>query len=92
MLDWVRLTTRLSPDQKSSHMAQRQFHCGKPPPAADPRTTTFIAASLRPQMAAHQSNLNFGREIVVDLEADADFANNRLGPAHKKPPGDIKPA
>jgi hypothetical protein len=43
-------------------------------------------------MAAHQSNLNLGREIVVDLEADADFANNRLGPAHKKPPGDIKPA
>jgi hypothetical protein len=34
-------------------------------------------------MAAHQSNLNFGREIVVDLEADADFANNRLGPAHR---------
>src|SRR5262245_50234338 len=93
MLDWVRLTTRLSPDQKSSHMAQRQFHCGKPPPAADPSTTTFmIAASFRPQMAAYQSNLDLGRDIVVDLEADADFANNRLWPAHKKPPGDILPA
>src|SRR5262245_24038127 len=83
MLDCVRLTTRLSPDQKSSHMPQRQFHCGKPPPAADPSTTIFIAASLRPQMAAYQSNLDLGREIVVDLEADADFANNRLGPAHR---------
>jgi hypothetical protein len=34
-------------------------------------------------MAAYQSNLDLGREIVVDLEADADFANNRLGPAHR---------
>jgi hypothetical protein len=43
-------------------------------------------------MAAYQSNLDLGREIVVDLEADADFANNRLGPAHKKPPENAKAA
>jgi hypothetical protein len=42
----------------------------------------MIAASRRPQMAACQSNLDHGREIVVDFEADAHFANNGLGPAH----------
>jgi hypothetical protein len=42
-------------------------------------------------MAAYQSILDLGREIVVDLEADAHFADNRLGPAHRQPPGDMNP-
>jgi hypothetical protein len=34
---WLRAAA--SPFHARSQLAQRQFHCGKPPPAADPRTT-----------------------------------------------------
>jgi len=37
-LAWVRGCTRASPAHAKRHVGQRQFHCGKPPPAAEPRT------------------------------------------------------
>ena len=37
-LAWVRGRTRASPAHAKRHVGQRQFHCGKPPPAAEPRT------------------------------------------------------
>jgi hypothetical protein len=36
--DWVRRLTRASPFQNNSQMRHLQFHCGDPPPAADPST------------------------------------------------------
>src|SRR4051812_25597178 len=30
-----------APERAASHVGQRQFHCGKPPPAAEPRIRTF---------------------------------------------------
>jgi hypothetical protein len=37
-LDWLRGLTRLSPLQAIWQTGQRQFHCGTPPPAAEPKT------------------------------------------------------
>jgi hypothetical protein len=39
--DCVRRTTLGSPSQNKAHIRQRQFHCGKPPPAALPVTMIF---------------------------------------------------
>src|SRR3954470_16672452 len=37
--DWVRGTAP-APSRAASHTPQWQFHCGNPPPAAEPRTRT----------------------------------------------------
>ena len=35
-----------APARAASHVGQRQFHCGKPPPAAEPRIRTRIQAMI----------------------------------------------
>src|SRR5690606_23564903 len=73
--DWVRWRTRGSPAQASEQTRQRQFHCGTPPPAADPRTR------MRRRVIAHLTRLRqdsqLGRSVVVDLQRDADFHDLR---------------
>jgi hypothetical protein len=39
--DWVRERARRVPLRTPEQLRQLQFHCGKPPPAADPRTLIF---------------------------------------------------
>jgi hypothetical protein len=39
--DWVRERARTVPLRTPAQLRQLQFHCGKPPPAADPRTRIF---------------------------------------------------
>jgi len=39
--DWVRGRVRSVPARHPAQFRQLQFHCGKPPPAADPRTRIF---------------------------------------------------
>jgi hypothetical protein len=41
MDDCVRAVTRLLPVRYPLQLGQLQFHCGKPPPAAEPRTCIF---------------------------------------------------
>ena len=41
MDDWVRAVKRLLPLRQASQLGQLQFHCGNPPPAAEPKTCTF---------------------------------------------------
>jgi hypothetical protein len=41
MDDWVRANAFMLPWRKPWHIRQLQFHCGKPPPAADPNTLSF---------------------------------------------------
>ncbi len=36
--DWVRAEVRMRPLRTPSQFVQLQFHCGKPPPAAEPST------------------------------------------------------
>ncbi|MBA2594623.1 MAG: hypothetical protein H0U97_21250 [Gammaproteobacteria bacterium] len=42
--DWVRACARIVPWRRPAQLRQLQFHCGKPPPAAEPSTYTRIAA------------------------------------------------
>jgi hypothetical protein len=44
MDDWVRAWARRLPLRKPAQLAQLQFHWGKPPPAAEPRIWTNMAA------------------------------------------------
>ena len=44
MDDCVRGRALMRPRRKPSQLRQLQFHCGNPPPAADPRTRTFTRA------------------------------------------------
>jgi len=36
--DWVRACARIVPSRSPAQLKQLQFHWGKPPPAAEPRT------------------------------------------------------
>jgi hypothetical protein len=38
--DWERATQGREPVRTARHEGQAQFHCGNPPPAADPNTRT----------------------------------------------------
>src|SRR5476651_2008746 len=40
--DCVRAVARRVPARRPAQLGQLQFHCGKPPPAAEPRTRTSI--------------------------------------------------
>ncbi|MNM65068.1 hypothetical protein D3C81_764910 [compost metagenome] len=43
MDDWVRGVARRVPSRKPLQLTQLQFHCGNPPPAAEPRTWMYMA-------------------------------------------------
>jgi hypothetical protein len=93
MLAWVRGLTRGSPAQASRQTRHAQFHCGKPPPAAEPSTITERRPMRRHSLSVayavrKQERSEFGRQIAVDLEPDADFDKNGSGPRHCIPPHD----
>src|ERR1700683_2106036 len=46
--DCVRGRARKVPARKPAQLGQLQFHCGKPPPAADPKTRIFTKRRARP--------------------------------------------
>jgi len=72
-LAWVRVRTRASPAHAKRRVGQRQFHCGNPPPAAEPRTR----AVNRPIQDRRKSGSELGRQVPVDLQADADLNEGR---------------
>src|SRR3954462_9238714 len=55
----VRATARMVPRRTPTQLGQPQFHCGKPPPAAEPKTriNTFLlrAAALLVHVHVHAS-------------------------------------
>jgi len=63
--------TRASPTHAGRHVGQRQFHCGKP--AAEARTR----AVNRPIQDRRKSGSELGRQVPVDLQADADLNEGR---------------
>src|SRR5262249_51785306 len=79
-LAWVLRLTRASPSHASEHTGQRQFHWGKPPPAAAPSTM----AVSRPidGRVVRTSESDLGRQIAVDFQADADLDKGRGRPRH----------
>ena len=49
--DWVRGRARNVPLRRPAQLRQLQFHCGKPPPAADPSTRIFKRRPAQPACA-----------------------------------------
>ena len=80
----MRALTRVSPAQASRHTGHRQFHCGKPPPPAEPSTIAVKRPIQRDNYRAKGADLELGREVAVDLEADADFDKGRSCPGHDR--------
>jgi len=50
--DCVRLWARTVPLRTPSQFRQLQFHCGKPPPAAEPSTRIFKVSTKKPAACA----------------------------------------
>jgi hypothetical protein len=75
--------TRASPAQASEHTGHRQFHCGKPPPAAAP-STMAVRFPIHEKEKTKACRSELGRKIAVDLEADADFDEGGCGPGHDR--------
>jgi hypothetical protein len=78
----VRDTTWASPARARRHASAFEFHCGKPPPAAVPRTTAFLASVLDYDAAATPRRLQVGTGIGVDFHADSDLDDARCFPGH----------
>src|SRR5580692_7579295 len=87
-LAWVRGLTLASPAQASRQTSQPQFHWGKPPPAAAPSTKAdrrlMRRLSRQPKDLESETDVRseLGRQVAVDLEADADFDESRGRPSH----------
>lgn len=47
MDDCVRGVARTVPRRTPSQLRQLQFHCGKPPPAAEPRTLSMVMMQIQ---------------------------------------------
>lgn len=84
-LAWVAGRTRGSPVRARLHWRHPQFHCGKPPPAADPSTR---ATGLGCQfcLVNRTACSDAGGEVPVDFHAEADFTECRAGPCHGSSP------
>ena len=86
--DCVRGRARIVPLRTPSQFGQLQFHCGKPPPAAEPSTLMCISAFVRSQKdespawglspGAHRSLA--GGDVHRHLEAETHLGVFRLGP------------
>src|ERR1700704_1128479 len=78
----VRGVTPISPARARRQASAFEFHWGKPPPAAAPRTTALIAAVLLYSTALRPRRLQVGAGVGVDFHADGDFDDTRCFPSH----------
>src|SRR2546428_5574729 len=69
MDDCVRGRHCREPSRAARQLGQLQFHCGNPPPAAEPRTRTHT----------HDSRVTFSRELSVYTDKEP---RRRTGAAH----------
>ena len=87
--DCVRGRARSGSDRARAQTSQLQFHCGKPPPAAAPKTRIRMqkdGPKLLPALLSNNrdqlAELIFSASVAVDFHTNSDFNNFRLVPAH----------
>src|SRR5437899_9567330 len=87
---WLRGVAFLSPARARRQASALEFHWGKPPPAAAPRTTAFISTAAHDNAAAKPRRLQMqiGASVGVDFHADGDFDDTRCFPSHGASPWD----
>src|SRR5271166_483488 len=73
-----------SPDRARRQAGALEFHCGKPPPAADPRTTARTIGLPRriSRRRRIESLFDLGAGVGVDFQSDRDLDNDRGLPLH----------
>jgi hypothetical protein len=64
--DWERGTQGRVPVRTARHWGQVQFHCGNPPPAADPSTRTHTTDQSSTGSAAGRQAQLARRPAVID--------------------------
>src|SRR5690348_5904110 len=72
MEDCVLLRALRVPPRTPAQLRQLQFHCGKPPPAADPRTRIFIQGAARGQRTRRSATRapSVSRSAMGDVHRD----------------------
>src|SRR5690606_26082040 len=95
MLDCVRGRTPFRLPQAKRDSRVLPFHCGKPPPAAEPSTLMIKAGygrcpsrwAVTLLAGAPRRHVQSGREVTGHLEASVNVRDNRLFPGlHGDPP------
>jgi hypothetical protein len=80
--DCVRAVARTVPLRSPAQLRQLQFHCGKPPPAAEPNTTIFMTVSGKPAALPRAWAASAIRDVHRDFEAETPVDEFRFGPGH----------
>src|SRR5207244_12069586 len=83
-----------SPIRAASHSSHRQFHCGNPPPAAEPRTRTITSSGERDVASGcrrrpRQLPVLPVVEVGSDLGTEVDELKLRPNPRHTRPPSRV---
>jgi hypothetical protein len=92
---WVRGGADFRPVRAARLTTPLQFHCGTPPPAADPRTRICKAMGLAAYLARGATSGEatlFSAGVGVDLKTDRDQTDTGSGPLFHEillPPGQI---
>ena len=92
--DCVRAVARMRPLRRPSQLTQLQFHCGKPPPAAEPRIWMYMATPA----PSENENAPADRGVVPQADsatceihghfkADSQISVSRFGPHGSTPSG-----
>jgi hypothetical protein len=71
----------MTPERTPIHWGHAQFHWGKPPPAAEPRTLMRILAR-RTMTAGRGQGLQLGVGVRANFAVQVDFFVLRGGPFH----------
>src|SRR6266851_4795855 len=80
----VRACAALSPCRARLQPGAFEFHCGKPPPAAEPRTTARTIGLPRRirRRRRVESLFDLGAGVRVDLQPDGDLDDDGCLPLH----------
>jgi hypothetical protein len=86
--DWVRRRLEFFEVRAARQLGQLQFHCGTPPPAAEPRTRTFTGIKNKASrfldlaLSTNRRDPELLADVDVgsDFHGEADFFKFRLDP------------
>src|SRR4030095_5705722 len=88
--DCVRARALMRPRRKPSQLRQLQFHCGNPPPAADPRIRILTMAGKARGRDPRPRTNSTSQDVHRDFEAKADIGKTGFRPRHGALRGGLK--
>jgi hypothetical protein len=85
--DWVRARAATVPRRQPKQLAQLQFHCGNPPPAADPKTRKRMPKPF--QAIVIRKTLAKKKRTMAGAVMGADRKPHSRGAADRSTVGDV---